>query len=103
RLDPQKRKDDGPAAKPGYSTHQSGISLDIKTGMTRAMELATPMVTSPIFNWLTINAASYGFKADVWGEPWHWTHKVPNMVGDPAILAAVTPMQLFLAGSPSVP
>jgi peptidoglycan hydrolase-like protein with peptidoglycan-binding domain len=54
------------AAKPGYSTHQNGISMDIGgvNGYgTRA------------FNWLKNNASKYGFVNDVRGEYWHWTYK----------------------------
>ncbi len=54
------------AAKPGYSNHQGGIAMDIG-GIggygTRA------------YAWLKANAASYGFRNDVGGEPWHWTFR----------------------------
>jgi peptidoglycan hydrolase-like protein with peptidoglycan-binding domain len=54
------------AARPGYSNHQGGISMDIG-GIggygTRA------------YNWLRDNAARFGFRNDVGGEPWHWTFR----------------------------
>ena len=49
------------AAKPGYSNHEGGLSVDIN-------------VNAKISNWLKANAAKYGFKNDVANEPWHWTY-----------------------------
>ncbi len=54
------------AARPGYSNHQGGISVDIGNvgGYgTRA------------YNWLRNNAGRFGFVNDVRGEYWHWTYK----------------------------
>lgn len=54
------------AARPGFSNHQSGISMDVGNvgGFgTRA------------YNWLSSNAKRYGFVNDVPGEFWHWTYK----------------------------
>lgn len=48
-----------PAAKPGYSNHQSGRALDI-------------IVDSPILAWLEQHGRTFGFRATVKGEPWHW-------------------------------
>jgi peptidoglycan hydrolase-like protein with peptidoglycan-binding domain len=54
------------AARPGYSNHQMGLSVDIG-GIggygTRA------------YNWLKHNAPRYGFVNDVGGEFWHWTYQ----------------------------
>ncbi|MEN9799809.1 MAG: hypothetical protein RL653_3506, partial [Pseudomonadota bacterium] len=54
------------AARPGYSNHQMGLSVDLG-GIggygTRA------------YNWLKQNASRYGFVNDVGGEFWHWTYK----------------------------
>lgn len=54
------------AARPGYSNHQGGISVDIG-GIggygTRA------------YSWLRNNAGRFGFTNDVRGEPWHWTFR----------------------------
>lgn len=53
------------AARPGYSNHQQGLSMDIG-GIggygTRA------------YNWLRANAGRFGFRNDVAGESWHWTY-----------------------------
>jgi peptidoglycan hydrolase-like protein with peptidoglycan-binding domain len=53
-------------ARPGFSNHQQGLSMDIG-GVggfgTRA------------FNWLRANAGRFGFVNDVAGEFWHWTYK----------------------------
>ena len=43
------------AARPGYSNHQSGSALDLTTS-----------------SWLSSNAARFGFKRTVSGEPWHY-------------------------------
>ena len=54
------------AARPGYSNHQMGLSVDLG-GVggygTRA------------YAWLQQNAPRYGFRNDVGGEPWHWTYQ----------------------------
>jgi len=54
------------AAKPGYSTHQNGISMDIG---------GIGSYSSKAFNWMKNNASKYGFVNDVRGEYWHWTFK----------------------------
>ncbi|MDY7232740.1 M15 family metallopeptidase [Hyalangium rubrum] len=54
------------AAKPGYSNHQNGISMDIG---------GIGGYNTKAYNWLKNNAAKYGFKNDVAGEHWHWTYK----------------------------
>jgi peptidoglycan hydrolase-like protein with peptidoglycan-binding domain len=54
------------AAKPGYSNHQNGISMDIG---------GVNGYGTKAFNWLKNNADKYGFKNDVAGEFWHWTYK----------------------------
>lgn len=55
----------GRAARPGYSNHQNGISMDI--GGVNGYGTAA-------FNWLRNNASKYGFRNDVRGEFWHWTY-----------------------------
>jgi len=47
-------------AKPGYSNHEGGRSVNLNTD-------------TKTLNWLKANAAKYGFKNDVSFEPWHWT------------------------------
>lgn len=59
------------AAKPGYSTHQSGRSVDLNTGSGLTARLGT------VYRWLAANAGKYGFKNDVASEPWHWTYYGP--------------------------
>src|SRR5688572_552967 len=51
------------AAKPGFSNHQAGVSVD----------LSTAKGTNDSYKWLKKNASKFGFKEDVAGEPWHWT------------------------------
>lgn len=48
------------AAEPGFSNHQSGHALDLNTR------------EAGVEQWLTANAALYGFSATIPGEPWHW-------------------------------
>lgn len=50
------------AAKPGYSTHQNGFSVDLAV---REGDLLT---------WLRANADPYGFAETVVGENWHWEY-----------------------------
>jgi peptidoglycan hydrolase-like protein with peptidoglycan-binding domain len=53
------------AARPGYSNHQSGLSVDISVGG----------YGSAAYRWLARHARAYGFVNDVRGEPWHWTYR----------------------------
>ncbi len=66
RLWVQFGMDPNRVARPGFSNHQQGLSMDIG-GVggfgTRA------------FNWLRANAGRFGFVNDVAGEFWHWTYK----------------------------
>lgn len=56
--------DDGVAAYPGCSNHQSGIAIDIEAK------------TRPeVFRWLSTNAQRFGFKNTVPSEPWHWEYR----------------------------
>jgi peptidoglycan hydrolase-like protein with peptidoglycan-binding domain len=54
------------AAKPGYSNHQGGISMDIG---------GIGSYSSKAYNWMKNNASQFGFVNDVRGEYWHWTFK----------------------------
>lgn len=54
------------AAKPGYSNHQGGISVDVMNAGT---------YTTPTYRWMRDNASRFGFVNDVRGEPWHWTFR----------------------------
>ena len=54
-----------PAARPGNSKHQTGISIDIDTNDNKQ------------YKWLVNHAWKFGFKRNVAGEPWHWTY-LPN-------------------------
>jgi LAS superfamily LD-carboxypeptidase LdcB len=53
-----------PAAKPGYSNHQSGRAVDINL-------LGVPRET---YAWLKKNASRFGFRRTVASEPWHWEY-----------------------------
>lgn len=56
-----------PTAIPGRSMHEQGRALDIKSGGV----LITSR-SSPAFQWLAANAATYGFY-NLPSEPWHWS------------------------------
>lgn len=64
-------------ADPGYSTHQSGVSVDIN----RAHDDFTNngKADGKTDTWLQVNAPRFGFVNDVKSEPWHWTH-MPSLV-----------------------
>lgn len=57
-----------PAAKPGYSNHQSGRAVDINL-------LGVPKET---YAWLLKHAGKFGFKRTVPSEPWHWEYTPPR-------------------------
>ncbi|MBI4399909.1 D-alanyl-D-alanine carboxypeptidase family protein [Candidatus Micrarchaeota archaeon] len=63
-------KQNGRAAKPGYSNHQSGEALDIKTGLT--IKDFREGKSTQVYRWLKENAQKYGFRRTVESEPWHW-------------------------------
>lgn len=84
------------AARPGFSTHQEGKSVDIsgciryftqtevnKLKPKARKNIATSCTELPdgrfmcktiLFWWLNRNAPEYGFHNDVEDEPWHWTY-----------------------------
>src|SRR5690606_15302901 len=66
-------KPPAPAAPPGYSTHECGLSVDINRAPGDDPKTKEP--DSPVDLWLRKHAASYGFVNDVKSEPWHWTYK----------------------------
>lgn len=84
-----------PAAQPGFSNHQGGISVDVNT----------QSYTSKNFMWLAANAKRFGFKNDVPKEHWHWTFQgASTLSGSSAVsglagLGAETPATLVSAGA----
>lgn len=54
------------AARPGYSNHQGGRSVDVSTNGS---------YSSAAYKWLARHGRAYGFVNDVRGEPWHWTFR----------------------------
>ena len=66
------------SARPGYSEHQTGLAMDLKT-TNCALEC---FATTAAYQWLMANAANYGFierypkgLSPITGyapEPWHW-------------------------------
>lgn len=89
----------GLAARPGWSTHQRGVSVDlagtriflsfeeinrkrrikngIKSWIAEGACSKAPggvLCKTKLYYWLKENAAEYGFINDVEREPWHWTY-----------------------------
>lgn len=56
-----------PTARPGQSMHERGLAIDFTYG-GRVISSRS----SPAFQWLDANAASYGFH-NLPSEPWHWS------------------------------
>jgi peptidoglycan hydrolase CwlO-like protein len=57
-----------PTARPGQSMHERGLAIDFTCNGGRAISSRS----SPCFQWLASNAASYGFR-NLPSEPWHWS------------------------------
>lgn len=86
------------AAKPGFSNHQSGLSVDIAGTMMfipyedinmehfspeHCIDLPTQKgakCKTVLYWWLKRNAKKFGFVDDVEEEPWHWTYEKGNTV-----------------------
>jgi LAS superfamily LD-carboxypeptidase LdcB len=66
-----------PAAKPGYSNHQSGRAVDINL-------LGVPKET---YAWLLKHAGKFGFNRTVPSEPWHWEYTPPRRVAGRRVIA----------------
>ncbi len=72
RKDPAVRAKKGGAARPGYSNHQAGDALDIRTGMGAGDPNKKPRSQwTKTFAWLDQNAKRFGFARTVSREPWH--------------------------------
>lgn len=56
-----------PTARPGQSNHERGLAVDFTYGGSTIKSRS-----SPAFQWLRANAASYGFY-NLPSEPWHWS------------------------------
>lgn len=70
RQDPAVRAEKGGASKPGFSRHQNGKAIDIRTGLSARAHAEGK--SSPIHDWLVANASKFGFRSTVPSEPWHW-------------------------------
>ena len=56
-----------PTARPGQSNHERGLAVDFTYG-GRTIQSRS----SPAFQWMSANAARYGFY-NLPSEPWHWS------------------------------
>ena len=79
---------DSVSARPGYSEHQTGLAIDVKTpGCTLEC-----FATTDTYHWLQQHAAEYGFieryPSDLTtitgyaAEPWHWRYIGPKTALD---------------------
>jgi LAS superfamily LD-carboxypeptidase LdcB len=59
------------AATPGWSTHQSGLSVDI-SGCYK--DIKNKRYKTMLYWWLHANGKYFGFYNDIAHEPWHWTY-----------------------------
>jgi LAS superfamily LD-carboxypeptidase LdcB len=57
-----------PTARPGNSEHERGLAIDFTCNGAGIISSRS----SPCFQWLAANAASYGFY-NLPSEPWHWS------------------------------
>jgi zinc D-Ala-D-Ala carboxypeptidase len=70
------------SAPPGHSEHHTGYVLDIADGDYPDDDLKVSFDQTPAFQWLSTNAAKYGFELSfppnntqgVSYEPWHWRY-----------------------------
>lgn len=72
------------AARPGTSNHGLGLSADLAEELDGDPQPES--ISARFSRWLVKNAGTYGFIAEVPGEPWHWTYstgdKIPQAVLD---------------------
>lgn len=62
------------AAMPGFSDHQSGLSVDIKGAIGKRNK------KTQLYYWLVKYAPLFGFYNDIKSEPWHWTFLGPPII-----------------------
>lgn len=60
-------------AEPGFSTHQSGRSVDLNRAHDDTNDNGIADGTTD--QWLQTNAIRFNFVNDVKSEPWHWTNQ----------------------------
>jgi zinc D-Ala-D-Ala carboxypeptidase len=71
------------SAPPGYSEHATGYVMDFGDRNHPECNLQTCFATTPVGEWLAVNAANYGFVLSfpkgngqgVMYEPWHWRYE----------------------------
>jgi zinc D-Ala-D-Ala carboxypeptidase len=75
------------SAPPGYSEHATGYALDFGDRNNPQCNLSTCFSETPVGQWLSANAGSYGFvlsfpkgnSQGVMYEPWHWRYQGSGM------------------------
>ena len=60
------------------SEHITGRSLDLNLGVPLTLDAAGRYNDVPAFRWLRKNARRFGFNQAFPGEPWHFTHYLPE-------------------------
>lgn len=75
------------SAPPGYSEHHTGYAVDLADGsLSQADDISIAFAQSPAYEWLTANAAEFGFELSfpegnpqgISFEPWHWRYVGTN-------------------------
>lgn len=69
-------------APPGHSEHHTGWTLDVGDGDRPGTDIETSFEKTPVYLWLSRNAATHGFELSfprgnpqgVSYEPWHWRY-----------------------------
>lgn len=64
------RPDMAEAAVPGTSNHGWGLAVDI--GEESDGDSGVESISQATVDWLSANAAAYGWSAELQSEPWHW-------------------------------
>ena len=79
RQDPDVRASRGSAARPGYSRHQSGEAVDIRTGISfrtfKKIGVEGAIKRSREFAYLHRFGPKFGWARTVASEPWHWEYR----------------------------
>jgi D-alanyl-D-alanine carboxypeptidase len=98
------------SARPGYSEHQTGLSVDIAAA-NRACTIQGCFGTTPEGRWLSRNAWKYGWhlrypktKTAITGykyEPWHWRYVGVELATELNLTPKITLEEFF--GLPAAP
>lgn len=75
------------AARPGTSNHGLGLASDFALKDSRNR---TVSVTHPFVKWMCVNAATYGYSAEIQSENWHWRYVAGDVIPKAVVEFEVT-------------